>query len=70
MDSVIGGLMLILVGFFTGLITYKRYTLFWDSISTKLLRRYLGDAVTSIVLYAIGLVLVIVGVLLAVGVVR
>lgn len=70
MDSIIGGILLALVGFFLGFLTYRKHALFWNFINTRLLRKCLGDTVTLIILYIVSIVLIVVGILLAVGVVR
>ncbi|MFA5635410.1 MAG: hypothetical protein WC977_05835 [Anaerovoracaceae bacterium] len=70
MDSVAGGILLTLIGFFLGFITYKKYNLFWNIINTRLLRRLLGDTATSIILYLVSILFIAIGVLLAVGLVR
>ncbi|MGI6159416.1 MAG: hypothetical protein ACOYER_06085 [Limnochordia bacterium] len=70
MDNVMGGMLLALIGLFLGMVTYKQSKFFWDSMSTRILRKYLGDAVVSVALYIVSAVLVLVGVMLAAGLVR
>ena len=69
MDSTIGGILLALIGFFLGFLTYRKHALFWNFTNTRLLRKYLGDTVTQTILYIVSIVLTVVGILLAVGVV-
>ena len=69
-QNTIGCIMLMLIGVFLGFITYKKYNLFWNIIDTRLLRKLLGDTVTSIILYIISIVLIVTGVILALGFAR
>ncbi|HBG01715.1 MAG TPA: hypothetical protein DDW87_09105 [Firmicutes bacterium] len=70
MGNVTGGLLLAFVGFFLGFVTYKKYSLFWNFFDTRLFRKYLGDIATSIILYTVSSVFIVVGALLAVGLVH
>jgi len=70
MNNVRSGIMLVLIGFFLGFITYKKYSFFWDFFNTRLLRKYLGDDVTTIALYLVSSLLIIVGFLLSKGIVQ
>ncbi|MDR7856596.1 hypothetical protein [Tissierella sp.] len=70
MDNVRGGITLILIGFFLSFITYKKYSFFWDFFNTKLLRKYLGNEVTSVALYLVSIVLIIAGFLVYKGIVQ
>jgi len=67
MEHVIGGVLLVIVGCFLGLVTYKKYSFFWDFINARLLRRWLGDSTASGLLYVIAVVLIAVGAAVAVG---
>lgn len=69
MDNVRSGITLIVIGIILGFITYKKYNLFWDSHNTKVLRKYLGDNVTSIALYIVSIVLMVVGLLVSKGII-
>ncbi|NLK98333.1 hypothetical protein [Defluviitalea saccharophila] len=69
-QNTIGGILLILIGVFLGFITYKKYSLFWNIINTRLLRKLLGDTVTSIILYIVSIVLIVTGVILTLGFAR
>lgn len=42
--------------------------MFWNLLSTRLLRQTLGDATTYILLYLVSAVLIVVGILVAMGV--
>lgn len=66
MNNVTGGVLLALTGLFLSWITYQKYTLFWDSINTRLLRTLVGDTATLILLYIVSILLVVVGGALAV----
>lgn len=70
MDHIVGGVLLALAGCLLGFVTYKRYSFFWDFINARLLRKWFGDSTTSRVLYVVSSVLVVVGVLVAAGLVR
>ena len=70
MDNVRGGITLVLVGFFLGFITYKKYSFFWDFFNTKLLRKSLGNDVTSAVLYLVSIILIVTGFLVSKGIVQ
>ncbi|MCK9524760.1 MAG: hypothetical protein M0R49_02380 [Limnochordia bacterium] len=70
MDSIIGGVLLAIIGAFLSFITYKQANWFWSFINTRILRKYLGDTVASITLYSVSMVLIVVGVLLAVGLIH
>ncbi|MDF2547966.1 MAG: hypothetical protein K0R93_2864 [Anaerosolibacter sp.] len=65
MDHVISGIMLTLIGFFLGFITYKRYSFFWDFLNTKLLRKLLGDTATVIALYVVSIMFIATGILVS-----
>jgi hypothetical protein len=69
MDNVRGGITLILIGFFLSFITYKKYSFFWDFFNTKVLRKYIGNEVTSVALYLVSIVLIVVGFLLSKGII-
>lgn len=69
MGTLIPGLILVLIGAFLGIITYKKYKLFWEFLSTRLLRRWVGDTVTTISLYIVSVVLIVAGLLLSVGII-
>ena len=70
MDHIIGGVLLAVAGCLLGLVTYKKYSFFWNFMNARLLRKWLGDIATSGVLYAVSAVLVVVGMLVAAGLVR
>jgi len=70
MSNVMGGVLLALIGLFLSVVTYRRSRFFWDSMSARLLRKHLGDAAVSVALYIVSAVLVLVGVMLALGLVR
>ena len=69
-ESLIGGIMLALIGLFLGVVTCRRSSFLWDSMSTRLLRKYLGDPVAYVVLSIVSIVLVLIGAILVMGVVR
>ncbi|MGI6149541.1 MAG: hypothetical protein ACOYEU_09330 [Limnochordia bacterium] len=69
-ESLIGGIMLALIGLFLGVVTCRRSSFLWDSMSTRLLRKYLGDPVVYVVLSIVSIVLVLIGAILVMGVVR
>jgi hypothetical protein len=70
MDHIIGGSLLALAGCLLGFATYKKYNIFWDFINARLLRKWLGDTATSRVLYTVSAVLIVVGALVATGLIR
>ncbi len=70
MASIVGGVLLAVMGYFLAFMTYKKWSLFWSSVNTRLLREYLGDSVTSTILYVLSMVFFLLGVLLAAGVVH
>lgn len=70
MDNVSGGISLSLIGFFLGFITYKKYNFFWNFFNTRLLRKFLGDGLTSNILYIVSIVLIVTGMLVATGIVQ
>lgn len=65
MDNVRAGIMLTLIGFFLGFITYKRYSFFWDFLNTKLLRKLLGDTAAVIALYVVSVLFIVIGILVS-----
>ena len=69
-ESLIGGIMLALIGLFLGVVTCRRSSFLWDAMSTRLLRKYLGDPVVYVVLSIVSIVLVLIGAILVMGVVR
>lgn len=69
MDNVRGGITLIFIGIILGFITYKKYSIFWESHNTKVLRKFLGDNITSVVLYILGILFVVFGFLVSKGIV-
>lgn len=69
MNNVSSGILLTLIGFFLGFITYKKHNWFWNSFNARLLRRFFGNAATSIILYVISILFIVAGVLLAFGLV-
>lgn len=69
MDNTTAGVLLALIGVFLGFITYKKYNLFWNFFNTRLLRKSLGDRGTTIALYFVSIVLIVTGVILAIGLV-
>lgn len=68
MGSTAGGLLLALIGCFLCFLTYRKQDMFWNLLSTRLLRQTLGDATTYILLYLESAVLIVVGILVAMGV--
>jgi hypothetical protein len=69
MSTFIPGLSLILVGSFLSIIAYRKYKLFWEFFNTRLLRKWLGDSLTTVLLYIISIVFIITGILLSMGVI-
>lgn len=70
MNNITGGLLLALVGFFLGFITYKKYSFFWNAFNTRILRKYLGDKVTLVICYIVSFVLAITGIFVATGMIK
>lgn len=70
MENVTGGLLLALIGLLLSYITYKKINFFWNFINTKLLRKYLGDNLTSLVLYIVSIILIITGVMVALSIIQ
>jgi len=70
MNNVISGLILVGIGFFLGFITFKKTKLFWDFLNMRIIRKYLGDNLTSVALYFISIVLIVVGLLLSLSIVQ
>lgn len=69
MNNVSSGILLTLIGFFLGFITYKKNNWFWNLFNTKLLRGLLGNTATSVTLYIVSILLIVTGVLLSLGLV-
>jgi uncharacterized membrane protein YqaE (UPF0057 family) len=69
MNNVSSGILLTLIGFFLGFITYKKQNWFWNLFNTKLLRGLLGNTATSVTLYIVSILLIVTGVLLSLGLV-
>ena len=70
MENVTGGLLLALIGLLLSYITYKKINIFWNFINTKLLRNYLGDILTCLVLYIVSIILIITGVMVALSIIQ
>lgn len=70
MNTTISGLVLMLIGSLLGIINYRKYKVFWEFFNTRLLRKWLGDSVTTVLLYIISIVFIVVGSLLSIGLIR
>jgi hypothetical protein len=70
LDSRTGGALLALVGLFLSSLTFRPPRWFWDSMGTRLLRRWFGDKLTSIFLYVVSFVLTLFGMMLAKGLIE
>lgn len=70
MDKFTSGLILMLIGAFLGLITFKKYKLFWEFFNTRLLRKWLGDTFATVLLYIVSIMFIVVGIILSLGLLR
>lgn len=69
MDNFKGGITLMVIGLLLAFLTYKKYDIFWGSHNTKILRKYFGDKVTSVIFYLLSILFIIFGYLVAKGIV-
>ncbi len=69
MNSFTSGLLLVTVGMLLGILTLIKYKLFWEFLNTRLLRKWIGDFNTSIVLYLVSMLFIIVGILLSLNII-
>ena len=69
MDNFTAGISLVLTGLFVWFVTYKRVPIFWNFFDTKLIRKFLGDIITAYLLYFLGAVFIVVGILLSKGII-
>ncbi len=67
MNHTVGGLLLAFAGLLLGILTYKKWSIFWDFLETRFFRKYLGDETTATILYVLSVVLIAVGLLVAAG---
>lgn len=69
MNSFTSGLLLVTVGMLLGILTLIKYKLFWEFLNTRLLRKWIGDFNTSIALYLVSMLFIIVGILLSLNII-